>query len=113
MQGLYTARVHYERQQEMIAEPEYQTYIPEQWREMHRQEEVAAQKIETERSVARQQRADKLHHALQVALRTLVTTAKVISIAMLALLGFLVAIVAVLGAVNSAPARRRVRSSRR
>jgi hypothetical protein len=97
----------------MIAEPEYQTYIPEHWREMHRQEEVDAQKIETESSVARQQRADKLHHALQVALRTLVTTAKVISIAMLALLGFLVAIVAVLGAVNSAPARRRVRSSRR
>jgi hypothetical protein len=97
----------------MIAEPEYQTYIPEQWREMHRREEDAAQKIETDRSIVRQQRAAKLRRALRVTLRALVTTAKVISIAMLALLGFLVAIVAVLGAVNSAPARRRVRSSRR
>jgi hypothetical protein len=93
----------------MIAEPEYQTYIPESWREMHRQEEFAAQKIATERSIARQQRAKKLHHALQVTLRVLVITGKVIGVATLAVLGFLVALVAILGAMNSAPARRRRR----
>jgi uncharacterized membrane protein len=93
----------------MIAEPEYQTYIPDEWREMHRQEEVAAQKLETERSTAKQQRAAKLHHALHVILRVLVTTGKVIGVALLALMGFLVALVAILGAVNSAPARRRRR----
>jgi hypothetical protein len=93
----------------MIAEPEYQTYIPEHWREMHRREEVAAQKMESERSIVRQQRAAKLRRALRVTLRALVTTAKVISIAMLALLGFLMALVAILGAMNSAPARRRRR----
>jgi hypothetical protein len=93
----------------MIAEPEYQTYIPEQWREMHRREEDAAQKIETDRFVAKQQRTAKLNHALKVALRVLVTTAKIIGVATLALLGFLVALVAILGAVNSAPARRRRR----
>jgi hypothetical protein len=93
----------------MIAEPEYQTYIPESWRELHRREEVAAQKVETERSIARQQRAAKVRHALQVTLRVLVTTGKVIGVATLALLGFLVALVAILGAVNSTPARRRRR----
>lgn len=93
----------------MIAESEYQTYIPEQWRELHRQEEVAAQKIETERSIAKQQRADKLTHALHVTLRVLITMAKIIGVATLALLGFLVALVSILGAMNSAPARRRRR----
>jgi uncharacterized membrane protein len=93
----------------MIAESEYQTYIPDEWRELHRQEEVAAQKVETERSVARQQRAEKVRHALQVTLRVLVTTGKVIGVVTLALLGFLVALVAILGVVNSAPTRRRRR----
>lgn len=87
----------------------YQTYIPETWREMRQREETAVQKIETARFITKQRRAAKLRHALQVTLRVLVTTAKVIGVATLALLGFLVALVAVLGAVNSAPARRRRR----
>ncbi len=93
----------------MIAEPEYQTYIPEQWRELRKREEVAAQKIETERTIAKQQRGEPLKHALQVMLRVMVTIAKVIGAATLALLGLLVALIAILGAVNSAPARRRRR----
>jgi len=93
----------------MIAEPEYQTYIPEQWRELRKREEAAAHKIETERFIAKQRRAAKLRHVLQVALRALVTVAKVIGVATLALLGLLMAMVAVLGAVNSSPARRRRR----
>ncbi len=93
----------------MIAEPEYQTYIPESWREMQRRERVASARAGARRTIARQQRAAKLHHALQVTLRVLVTTAKIIGVATLALLGFLVALVAILGAVNSAPARRRRR----
>jgi len=93
----------------MIAEPEYQTYIPDDWRELRQREEFAAQKIATERSTAKQQRAAKLHDALQVTLRVLVTTAKIIGVATLALLGFLVALVAVLGAFNSTSSSRRRR----
>jgi glucan phosphorylase len=93
----------------MIAEPEYQTYIPEQWRELHRREEAATQKVEAERLLTREHRAATLRHALQVTLRALVTAAKVIGVAALALLGLLMAMVAVLGAVNSSPARRRRR----
>jgi hypothetical protein len=76
---------------------------------MRQREEEAAHKIETERFITKQQRAAKLRHALQVMLRALVTAAKVIGVATLALLGLLMAMVAVLGALNSSPARRRRR----
>jgi multisubunit Na+/H+ antiporter MnhC subunit len=96
----------------MIAEPEYQTYIPESWREMQRRERVSSARAGARRTIARQQRVAKLHSALQVTLRVLVTTAKVIGVAMLALMSVLLMLAAMLGTVNSTKPRGRRRRRR-
>jgi multisubunit Na+/H+ antiporter MnhC subunit len=93
----------------MIAEPEYQTYIPESWREMQRRERVSSARAGARRTIARQHHAVRLDNAFHATLRVLVTTAKVIGVALLAVMGFLLMLVVMLGSVNSTKTRRRQR----
>jgi hypothetical protein len=49
----------------------YQTYIPDEWREMHEREQEAAAKAEAERTVVKQRRASKFKKALYTAGKTI------------------------------------------
>jgi hypothetical protein len=50
---------------------DYQTYIPDEWREMHQREQEAAAKVEAERIVVKQQRTSKWKKALYTAGKTI------------------------------------------
>jgi cell division protein FtsX len=50
---------------------DYQTYIPDEWREMHQRQQETAAKAEAERTVVKQQRTSKWKKALYTTGKTI------------------------------------------
>ena len=79
---------------------EYQTYIPEEWRELRRRERAVAREEKRQVIAEERIRTEKLTRALRVAWTVVATIGKV-------LFGTLVVVVGVLGGTGRKPRRRR------